>query len=125
KRSRRWSTPLSGRSRSATSSDVCSGSRPTAPTAPTPQPAGTAPGRASTTTHSREYAADSLQIARSEIIDSIRDCGHPRSRRRGEAGDPVAGDVLAATYPHPGMSEDVLDEADQRFGAAGMAGQAH
>jgi len=77
RRSRRWSTPLSGRSRPAISSGVCSWSRPTAPTTRTPLAACTAPGRVIASTYRRDFAADSLQMARGAIVDAIRDCGAP------------------------------------------------
>jgi Family of unknown function (DUF5681) len=77
RRSRRWSTPLSGRSRPATLSGVCSWSRPTAPTTRMPLPACTAPGRVSASTRRRDFAADSLHMAGSAIFDAIRDCGAP------------------------------------------------
>jgi hypothetical protein len=35
-----------------------------------------------------------------------------RSRGGGKAGDPVAGDVLAAAHPHSRMTEDVLNKLD-------------
>src|SRR5580692_2438200 len=47
------------------------------------------------------------------------------SGRSGKAGHPVAGDVLAAAYPHLGVPADVLDEADQRLRPAGMPRQPH
>src|ERR1700730_15957038 len=78
------------------------------------------------TTCRRNFAADSLQMAAHATIDSIRDCGTPaRSRRCGKAGHPVAGDVLAAAYPHLVVAQDVLNKVDQRLGATGMTGQAH
>src|SRR4051812_38483251 len=71
---------------------------------------------------------------------TIRDCGIPpryggiyriearsdpqavfRRVRRG----PVAGDVGAAADPYPVMAHYVLDKADQRRGAPGMAGEPH
>src|SRR5207249_10750257 len=86
-----WLTPLSGRSRPATSNGVCSMSRPTTPTPLTPQSARMAPTRIGSTTHGRDLAADWLQIAGRETIDSNYDCVGP-------------GNFSGAGGPPPGSS---------------------
>jgi hypothetical protein len=46
-----------------------------------PQPACTAaPGRLGTSTHRRDFAADSLQVQQRGIVDAIRDCSDPPAR---------------------------------------------